>query len=1110
MSSASPKSRAHYAGFYCAHHRWLDAHRGADALYKVGFTGDLRARLRNDAYITAFSEGWAYVFTFETVGATPSEAAAKAHLLETAVLHCLQARRLDGRELVEASRGEIEALVRSTSEALGLQGKLVDAPVYPPPPKRRGERAAAPAEKSGGSGPSALFGTAEKKAVSGLRLAPPSGGEGPVPPPEPEVAPEDVEAFLGELLGEGGGLPPDGVSVPKQQTLRGAMENLAIGRRAPPPPEGETAGPEGADWAERMRAMAATFEALPDTEDSCEAADDLADTLAPFEELVGQGEVPAALELRDYQAAARDACLSELTATRLAGAEGRGRAILQMACRCGKTLVAYEVLLEYLRSGAAAPAPRAGDGPRRVFFLVPGLSLLRQTVQKLARYGAAEGALLAGSGAEVLLVGSDTRPIDVGEEGCRAFRRAAGRPLAMTTDAAEIAGAFRTGAPLLVISTYQSSELLPDAADLTVFDEAHRVCGANSARPFTHVLLRHQRGDRLFMTATPRYDAPLSMKDRDLFGGVAYRYHMREGIDAGYVNDFSLEILGAPDPDAIAAAPAAGEPGLAGKFGALLGWAFNPKSDEGPAYSAMTALAAQVIEAVRRVDTLLVFCRSIRHAAELRQAVEDVAAYLRRPEIAASLGAPPPPEFVCLTAHSRMPRNEVGAALQRFCEPGARAVLFNCRLFQEGVEIPQLTGVFFAAPRHGPRDIIQSLCRPLNAMPGKPPSKVFVPVTYDPDAEPSDPANLKRFGSIVPFMDALMAEDPLLYEHLLDPAGTPYALRWVESRATAPGRAKLARYEPDLLLAAARLRARGSGRSERLLRAANIPWKIGFAELERIVRECKRYPKTTDMFVYGDAKKGGARVNFHNFYRLCADSYKKYLAREIQPLEPHQIHDLESLPSWTTYGVDGPYRFRESLDFLEEWLRTHGGVPPMVEINTGGFVGLTATPMERLSGVLTCYNQGDGKDRKGGRPGSGFTIEAWKQKALDDICARYKLRWRKIRGPPPEGAPEGAVGPFLKVDAKGGYADAPTFIQEAHARFKAEAKANKKESEYINKWFPQYFEGKHRKQEYLDVLEHKHAPPRWRRRCPKKAEKEEKASKPGLFRRYFGSGSTCG
>ena len=99
--------------------------------------------------------------------------------------------------------------------------------------------------------------------------------------------------------------------------------------------------------------------------------------------------------------------------------------------------------------------------------------------------------------------------------------------------------------------------------------------------------------------------------------------------------------------------------------------------------------------------------------------------------------------------------------------PGVRAALFNCRMLQEGVEVPPLNAVFFAAPRHSARDIIQSLCRPLNPAPGKPQSVVFLPVEADPAIPADAPANLRRYASILPVVDALLDEDPRLFEYLI-------------------------------------------------------------------------------------------------------------------------------------------------------------------------------------------------------------------------------------------------------------------------------------------------------------------------------------------------------
>ena len=771
---------------------------------------------------------------------------------------------------------------------------------------------------------------------------------------------------------------------------------------------------------------------------------------------------PAEFRLREYQAEAVAGCAAELEAT--------GRAVLQVACRCGKTLIAQRLALAELMK------EEAPDGaPPIVVYLVPGLALLRQTALKFDAYG---------TKCLTLLIGSDPRPLPE-------FRTL--EPVGpQTTDSDFISHTLATSnQPLIIFSTYQSSPLLGPAfteanivPSLIISDEAHRVCGPDVDRPFTFALKSLQAERRLFMTATPRKESNIgiSMANRELFGGVAYAYHMRRGIDAGYVNPFALRLVGGP------------------------------------------TMAARVVAAAGQVNKLLVFCKDIAHATDLCAEVKQLL-----------------PPALCLSAHSKMPPRDQSAALRAFMAPGVPAILFNCRLFQEGVEIPWLTGVFFASPRHSPRDIVQSLSRPGNIMPGKPTSQIFIPVEgtgeklaaglkrmAEGDSE-AGVAVLKKFATVVPYFDALIDEDPLLYEHVLDPKGVGYDIGWVESNmdlieaestdepsasepaASTAGESQSAESQPEVIAAAPKYRpadllaaarrvvrwgAKGSGRSSRLLRADRIPWEIGFAELQRIVTDFRRYPKGTDGFEYGlDPDTGKPlKVNFSNFYKFCRENYAAQVVRgETGPLEPFQLRALETLPAWGTYGVDGPYRFEESLEFLDWWLTEHDGVPPPLEINKGGFVGLTATPLERLSGVLTCINQGDGRDRKG-KPGTGFTVSDEKAAKLDELCGRFNLRWRKERGP------DGA----LRVNRKNQYIGEPTFIQQAFAEFKrlwfsARDKAGilkgkpGTQEQYalarsmvplIEQYFPDY-PTKHAVQEYLDV-DLKQRPPRWRHLRDKK------------------------
>jgi superfamily II DNA or RNA helicase len=744
---------------------------------------------------------------------------------------------------------------------------------------------------------------------------------------------------------------------------------------------GETS-PEGEKLASQLAALGLGGASRPEDEDA--PLDEVADFDRSDDEGAAE-ELP--LEERAYQREAAEACRAEL---------GRsGSTLLQVACRCGKTRIAHLVAEPYLAEG------------RRVLFLVPGLALLRQTLAKLARYGVAESRLLA-----------------VGSAGVA------------TTEPAAIKQRVAKPGPLLVVSTYQSSPLLPDAFDLAVFDEAHRVCGGRRERPFNHVLLRHSRPARLHLTATPCYDKPLSMKERALFGGVAYRYYLRQGIEAGHANPFELRLVAPPAESAASREPT-------------------------------RRLALQVQTAYRHLRErsgaakLLVFCRSIRAACELAEAFQQ-----RQKEA----GAAPATVYA---AHSRQSAPELAQTLREFREPGRPAVLFNCRLYQEGVEVPALNGVFFAAPRHSPRDIIQSVCRPLNRLPGKPLSAVFLPVPPENEVNGADKgagdlASAGRYATIVPFADALASEDPRFYEHLLNPEGAGYPFGWIGPCSQREGQ--------ELLAAARRAvrwrRADGRGR-DRLLRPERIPWGPAYAELHRIVHECGRYPKTNDGFRFGATRDKAGRGSVACFYTWYCWAAKAYRAGR---LEPHQARALEALPDWRTRGLEGPYPWKECMEFLERWLEENNGDLVAVDINRGGWVGLDATPMERLSGVLTTVSQRDGRSfsRKGGRrPNNGFSVGPDQAADLDRIFGRWGLRWRKDRQPAGPGEAAGE----LVVDERGEYAGRLTCIQKAYQRFKARAAADARDP-FVQRHWPGW-PRKHERQELLKVWQRGLAPPRY-------------------------------
>lgn len=954
-------------GFYIALHPWLQV----AGYVKVGFSASLETRLNMPTFKSCFTDEWQYHTVFECEGQK------EALLLEQSVLFCFADKRVLHRELLRCSGDEVAAMARAVSRKLNLAVVEKAMPVYETPVKRKpGSRAAA-------------------------------GTDTDRDPCARDDASEEVVTFPQDL----------------QQTIAPYMDTLQKFRSAlhRKPSNIDTAGVTGAAdddsgeyndivplFGNPSRKLVIGKEADADEEEPDEHILDHAVGLLRSKRsphYYGASKTPSetpmveidaenyTLEgLRPYQVEAVERARRELALN--------GKTICQMACRCGKTPVAFHILREY-----TSPAKKSGSATGRVLYLVPGLTLLRQTAQKLFNYGL--------QSVPILLIGSDTNPVLLGGAGWSddasvGSHSPAWKSATMTTDPTIIRDFLLHNSHGLVISTYHSSPLLEPLINmfsLSVFDECHRVCGSSDKTSFNTVLLLppgpHRK--RLFLTATPTYDTPIRMSNEQLFGGIAYRYYLREGIDSGFVNPFCVRVV--------------------------LGHSLDDMSP-------------YILEAMRHVDKMIVFCRNIKHAEQLYK------------QLAAAGGAESngsdsddPRPFAAFIAHSRMGSTQVGAALAEFSSH-KRCLLFNVRLFQEGVEIPDLNAVFFAAPRYSSRDIVQSICRPLNKLPNKPISHVFLPAAMNSKFSASHPINLRNFSTLVPFTDALMDEDPTLFEYMLDPLKKSYDFDVVGLRSLKLTSEKI----ENFVLPAVRRGVRYSSttQSDRLHRAARLPWKYVFAEMKRIVLECNRYPKTNDAWVVGDTS-----VSMNLFYRYVRKGYALYQAGDQTYLQTYQIRDLESLPQWTRFGVKGPYPWRECLATLERHLAKNTGRMPPLDVHKGGFVGLDATPFERLSGCLMHVNQCDAAKE--------LRLAPEKQRDMDELCKRHGLKWRKTRN---------GDGTLRRGER--------TFITDSYIAFKqlvGQVDQLPEFRRYLDRHFPGYPE-KHARMEDIAILGSGKVPPR--------------------------------
>lgn len=907
------------AGFYVAQHPWLKA----AGFVKVGFSTSLETRLDMASFKTCFTPEWYYAAVFEC------KTAKEALLLEQSVLFCLREKRVEHRELLRLHEDEVAEVAAFLANKLQLSVTQRTLPCY----------------VTSTSGPSC----SSSIDATNMEEVPCSFQSG-------------RNSSRGKKTETGSTLSLTAAEI--ELTIAPYRSVLETAKLTAPPSVARVLSGSSSRCSDGASSEDLTYSSgltETDMESEEKEEDDLAGLDYDFLSTWIDGNDYRLGSLRPYQQEAVTRLVAEL--------EQNQKAVCQMACRCGKTPVAYHVMQRVLQA----------NGSGRVLYLVPGLSLLRQTARKLVAYGLADDTAL-------LLIGSDSVPVILD----------GGRSQPMTTDPSVICETVLGNPKLVVISTYHSSPLLRslNIFQLTVFDECHRVCGSACDTAFNSMLKLPQHGRRLFLTATPTYDTPIKMSDTALFGGIAYRYYLREGIDGGYVNPFSVRVVLGEDLDNM-----------------------NP----------------YFYEAMRMVDKMLVFCRNIAHAKRL---YEGLLAEEQADDVE---------PFTVLIAHSRLGAAAVAEALQCFTTT-RRCLLLNVRLFQEGVEIPNLNAVFFAAPRYSSRDIIQSICRPLNKVEGKPPSFVFLPAVFDKRRAANHPINLQNFSTLVPFTDALMDEDPTLFEYMIDPQKKMYDIGVVGVRSLKLTSDKLQRF----VLPAIRRGVRYSSRdTDRLHRSARLPWKTIFGEMRRIVLECNRYPKANDAWVVGETS-----ISLNLFYQYVRKGYKLHASGRPTYLQVHQIRDLESLPQWRRYGVDGPYPWRECMQTLARHLRAHRTVPPL-DVHKGGYIGLDATPFERLSGCLMHVNQSDSR--------LAICLAPEKQADLDRLCKQYQLRWRKRR------TKDGAI---VKHDV--------TMITQSYNQFKRlyenAAKVPAFQA-YLDLHFPGY-PVKHARMETLDNLRKGTVPPR--------------------------------
>lgn len=424
------------------------------------------------------------------------------------------------------------------------------------------------------------------------------------------------------------------------------------------------------------------------------------------------------------------------------------RGQVHAACGTGKTIIAA--------ASARRLVPRG-----RVLVLVPTLDLLAQTVKAWHDVGH------RGPAVAVCSLQDDPELWDL--------------KVRSTTNPVQLALWHGQG-PVTIYATYASLGVLAEAfegvygqqlapVDLAVVDEAHRTSGSmGKAWADIHKQTVIPAVRRLYLTATPRIwqERPpnwqveagvldplpemmaASMDDEELFGPVLYKLSLASAVSRGLLARYQIIVLELQDP---VVTP-----------GRLMGEDRHSEEVRGQRLGALQAALLHTM-AQHGLQTCITFHHRTIEAQAYAEGLQRVAAKLHtdQPEAYPSQVWA---DWLC-GEHVPERRREV---LGSFGTTARRAVLSNCRVLGEGVDIRAVDSVALLDPKGAPHDIVQAIGRALRQKPGQGKlASLIVPVFLQPGEQPEDMFTSGSYRPLVKVLEGLRAHDEEAVELLAIP-----------------------------------------------------------------------------------------------------------------------------------------------------------------------------------------------------------------------------------------------------------------------------------------------------------------------------------------------------
>ncbi len=341
----------------------------------------------------------------------------------------------------------------------------------------------------------------------------------------------------------------------------------------------------------------------------------------------------------------------------------------------------------------------------------------------------------------------------------------------VTTDPQKIARFLETDhvRSKIIFATYHSSDKIAEAQskinipfNLVICDEAHHLA-SNLKSDRSAVLYENkiQAHKRLFMTATPRYitgkvkktalecDMEMaSMDEPTLFGDVLYRLSFGEAIKRDLLSDYQIVVMGVSDRTA----------GDMIESGAFVKW-------DGKPYNARElAGLIGVAEAMHKYNLrkTISFHNRVETAKNFASELDTII-----PKLPDNM-APKHAELLFDHISGNMPAGEREKKLDRFKKQtqDQYVLLANVRCLSEGVDVPSVDGVVFAAPRGSHIDIIQSVGRAIRRSEDKKIGTIVIPVFIKEGDDPDMIVKDSTFNVVWDTLWAMREHDEILAEQI--------------------------------------------------------------------------------------------------------------------------------------------------------------------------------------------------------------------------------------------------------------------------------------------------------------------------------------------------------